>query len=158
MSHGKGLSRKQTAVLNDLFQQGLDEPDALAKHKVSAATYETWLADEQFAAEFQRRMQAAYRQGELIIARYANMAAANLVHLTNSKNQETARKACLDVINFRHQQRSQPEHRNDEPGLAETHRSTELSPELAARLLAALAEENGDAGQQLQPQRAVGKN
>ncbi|MBN2271574.1 MAG: hypothetical protein JXN61_13230, partial [Sedimentisphaerales bacterium] len=90
MPHGKGLSRKQKAVLNDLFEQGLDEPDALARHKVRAATYNAWFDDQRFAAEFQRRMQAAYRRGELIMARYVNMAAANLVHLTNSKNQETA--------------------------------------------------------------------
>ena len=39
-------------------------------------------------------------QSNLIVSRYAPVAAARLVELTESDKEETARKACLDVISM----------------------------------------------------------
>jgi hypothetical protein len=71
----------------------------------------------------------------MIIARYATSAAAKLVELTESQNPETARKACLDIINLL---RPNTEPKSDEQ--AEAEQTPQLSPELAGKLLAALAE------------------
>ncbi|MBE3143134.1 MAG: hypothetical protein IMZ61_04320, partial [Planctomycetes bacterium] len=79
-------------------------------------------------------IKSAHRQGELILARFANVAAVKLVALTESANPETARKACLDVINYLRQ--------NNQPSPAEqteNEQPPDLPPELASRLLAALA-------------------
>ena len=80
-------------------------------------------------------MGSAHRHSELIIARYAGLAAAKLVELTESESQETARKACLDVISFRRDLDKQ-EDKTGEEGW----RPREIPPEVASRLLAALAE------------------
>jgi hypothetical protein len=124
-------------VIEDLFAGQIDEQQVLAKHKVDRRLYDKWLADENFVGEFERRLKSAYRQSEMIIARYAAFAAAKLVQLTESENQETARKACLDIINYL---RPNPEPRPDEQPEAE--QTPDLPPELASRLLAALATSN----------------
>jgi hypothetical protein len=92
------LSKKQLAVIEDLFAGELDEAAVLQRHKVSRRLYNKWLADEGFVAAFAERIGRAYRQSQLIIARYAPLAAAKLVQLTESDSAETARKACLDII------------------------------------------------------------
>lgn len=136
------LSKKQLAVVEDLFAGELDEASVLAKHKVSRKLYERWLADEGLNEAFNKLIARAHRQGQLIIARYAPLAATKLVQLTGSDSAETARKACLDII-------SMP---TTYPRLAVAGTATgndpardrgaepPLSPETASRLLAALAE------------------
>lgn len=125
------LTKKQRAVIDDLFAGQLDEQQILDTHKVARRVYEKWLTDRIFTEQFEHRLRSARRQGELIIARYSPVAAAKLVQLTESENQETARKACLDVINY-----IKP---NIKPEPAEAELPPQLPPELACRLLAALA-------------------
>jgi len=100
MSKAKKLSKKQQAVIEDLFASELDEQAVLSKHKVSRNLYNRWLADQRFAEQFNEHIARSYRQSQLIIARYAPLAAAKLVQLTESDSQETARKACLDIISM----------------------------------------------------------
>jgi hypothetical protein len=130
----KPLTKKQFAVIDDLFAGEIDEREVFEKHRINKRVYDKWLTEENFANEFDRRIKSAHRRGELIIARFANVAAAKLVELTNSENQETSRKACLDVINYLRQKA--------EPGpdeQPEADKLPDLPPELASRLLAALA-------------------
>ncbi|MGD1042850.1 MAG: hypothetical protein ABR913_07255 [Sedimentisphaerales bacterium] len=125
---------KQLSVIDDLFAGELDEQQVFEKHKINKRVYDKWLTEENFAGEFDRRIKSAHRHGELIIARFANVAAAKLVQLTESENQETSRKACLDVINYLRQKA--------EPGSEEqpeAEKLPDLPPGFASRLLAALA-------------------
>jgi len=96
----KRLSKKQLAVIEDLFAGELDEQAVLEKHRVSRNLYNRWLTDDRFIEQFNERIARAYRQSELIIARYAPLAAAKLVQLTECEKEETARKACLDILSF----------------------------------------------------------
>ncbi len=130
------LTARQRAVIEDLFAGELDEQKILEKHKISRRLYDKWLTDVNFTQEFDRRLKLASRQSQLIIARYAAIAAAKLVQLTESQNSETARKACLDVINYLRP--SAPGEPIDESPA--TSDEPDLPPELASRLLAALAE------------------
>lgn len=130
------LSKKQRRVLDDLFESGLDEAGVLAKHNVSSGLFRRWLGDELFAGELAFRIEQLQRQSELIISRYAPVAAMKLVELTASEKEETARKACLDIISLPFAGRSQTE-----PD-TEFAPPPQLSPETASRLLAALAREN----------------
>jgi len=130
-----GLTKKQRAVIQDFFTGEMDEAAVLAKHNVSTRRYEKWLADERFIAALDRRMARAHREALVIIARYAPVAGAKLVELTDSEAAETARKACLDVMSM---SSCPPQPAPGEPGPAE--HPAELSPETAGRLLAALAE------------------
>jgi DNA-dependent RNA polymerase auxiliary subunit epsilon len=140
MAKRKHLSKKQLAVIDDLFAGELDEQAVLDKYGVSRNVYNKWLTDEKFQAEFVRRISGAHLASEALIARYSLVAAAKLVQLTDSENQETARKACLDIISLpkvaaKKAEQMGKEQKNDEK------QTEQLSAETANRILAALAGE-----------------
>ena len=138
MAKRKKLTKKQLAVIDDLFSGELDERAVLDKHKVSRNAYDRWLADGLFASEFDRRIMSAHRQSAALIARYAPLAAAKLVQLTESEKEETARKACLDIISLQallDKGIAQP----GELQTTETQPQQQLTEQAASRLLAALA-------------------
>ena len=137
MTKRKQLTKRQLAVIEDLFSAELNEQQVLDNHNVSRNIYNKWQTDESFAKEFARKIDSARRQGQLIIARYASLAAAKLVRLTESENQETARKACLDIISLPKQpaeETKQSDSKTPSPAA-----QTQLSAETAGKLLAALA-------------------
>jgi hypothetical protein len=130
------ITKKQRAVIEDLFASEANEQQVLDKHKVSQKIYQKWQTDEFFLREFELRLKQERRQSDLIIARYATFAAAKLVQLTESANQETARKACLDIITLLRPPQKQPVSPDDDDS---ANPPPELAPELASRLLTALA-------------------
>ncbi len=123
-----------------MFSGELNEQAVLDKHKVSRNVYNKWQADEQFAAEFDWRIAALNRQSELIIARYASLAAAKLVQLTESEKEETARRACLDIITLPSLTAKRIE-QSSETRTADAPQVQPLSEATVSRLLAALADE-----------------
>jgi hypothetical protein len=135
MGKTEKLKPRQFAVIDELFN-GDDEQAVLDKHKVSRKLYNKWLADDAFTGEFDRRIDASFRQSAALIARYAPLAAAKLVQLTESDKEETARKACLDIISM-HAGRT----RDDGRGSPDSVQGFALPDETASRLLSALAEE-----------------
>ena len=139
MNRKKQLQKKQRAVLDELFRGELDEEAILERHKVKRAVYNKWCADKSFADEFARRMEALNRQSELIIAKYRALAAVKLVQLTESDKEETARKACLDIISLPKPAGKKTE--QSERIQAAIEDGEHLPPAVAGRLLAALAEE-----------------
>jgi len=141
MPQAKNLTRRQRALIEDLFTSAMNEEQVLAKHGVGNVLYSRWLADEQFVAEFERRMTQAYRSGRLILARYAIVAASKLVALTDCEKEEVARKSCLDIITLEDPTRTAPSDAAGDPSEAGP---AELPPETARRILAALAAPPGD--------------
>ena len=139
MAKPKRLSRKQLALIEDLFASKLDEQKILDEHKVARQLYRRWLADEQFTEELNQRVGGAYRQSTFLLASNARTVAERLVGLTEHENAETARKACLDIITM-----------DPSTGLPGTSATAEdsaeepspISPQTASRLLAVLAEGN----------------
>jgi len=140
MGRRKYLSKKQLAVLEDLFSSELDEQAVLEKHKVRQSTYDRWLANKIFAERFKQCVNGLMRRSELLMAKYSQLAAAKLVELTASGKEETARRACLDIISL-------PKITSSRPAEAEKakkdsdQQARQLSAATASRLLAALAEE-----------------
>jgi hypothetical protein len=128
------LSRKQLAVIDDIFAGNLDDQSIIQKNKLRLSTYNQWQNNAHFIAEFETRMAIAHRKSLAVIAGYATVAAVKLVQLTDSENQETARKACLDIISFGNSNKNsiqtKPSDPDQEP-LAFDHQT-------AARLLKAL--------------------
>ena len=135
----KHINKKQLRVIEELFAGDMNEAEVLKKHSVSNRLYSKWLRDEVFSGELRFRIESGQRQGELIIAKYVPVAAAKLVALTESGKEETARKACLDVISLP-VSFGQPE-REDVPEKNGLDPEAGLSPALAGKLLAALAKE-----------------
>lgn len=141
--HTKRLSRKQLAVIDDLFDDDMDEQEVLSKHNLSRYLYRKWLVDELFTAELDIRIDSARKQSELIIARYAPVAAMTLVTLTESKKPETARKACIDLITM---PKAGVQGKNVHDAAKETNAAKPLTPAVAGKLLAVLAEEKAAGG------------
>jgi hypothetical protein len=139
MSEEKQLSAKQLAVIDDLFE-GEQEQEILEKHNLSRKLYNNWLADESFNRQLDRRAEWEYRRGEFMLARKAQQAVSNLMDLTKSQQQETARKACLDIITISANRLSgTPATPGDNPALPPE--PPNLSPETAGKILAIIAEE-----------------
>ena len=139
MAQRKKLSKKQFAVMEDLFSGELDEQAVLEKHKVSRNVYSRWMANELFVSEFDRRIMSAHRQSAALITRYAPLAAAKLVQLTESEKEEIVRKACLDIISLQ----ALLDKRIAQPGESQTEQTQplqQITGQTASRLLAALAQ------------------
>ncbi|MHC4638895.1 MAG: hypothetical protein ACYTBV_15575 [Planctomycetota bacterium] len=136
MTDKRKLTKKQFEVINDLFQGRLEEHAVLEKHKIKRKTFNNWLCDETFKQEFDRRIEWLSRRSKAIIAKYSSLAAAKLIQLTESKSQETARKACMDIISL---QLTKKQNIEDEQK-TEDQNKTQLSPDTAEKILAALAD------------------
>ncbi len=138
----KHLTRRQLAVVADLFEGRMDETEILARHKVSTRLYRAWLDDELFEDELKFRIDSARRSGELIIARYTPVAAAKLIGLIDSDKDETVRRACLDIMSAA---RERIESGPVDPAAQNAGDSrADLPPALASKLLAVLAEHSED--------------
>ena len=145
MKRNRGhLSHKQRAVLDDLLKNGLTEQEALEKHNISTCRYRKWLENGLFEQEINARIDAAIRQSKLVMAHHRPWAAQRLVQLTVSEKDETARKACLDVISLHNDDVVQdiaeaPQPPNELP---------RISDEKASRMLAILAEDEETVNEQ----------
>ena len=143
MTGKKRLKKRQLAVIDDMFSGELDEQAVLDKHKVSRNLYNRWLDDGLFVSEFDRRVISAHRQSAALIASYAPLAAAKLVQLTESEKEETARKACVDIISMPvlldKRMAYSNESQTSDPDVSS--QTQQLSEATVSRLLAALAQE-----------------
>ena len=143
MTVAKPLSVKQLAVIDDLFESELNEPEILKKHNISRKLYDRWLADESFNDHLDRRMVWEYRRNEIILARSIRQVVSNLMELTKSEQAETARKACIDIITM-HANRSAGAAAPQAGNPVQNPESAQLLPETAGKLLAVLAEEKNE--------------
>jgi hypothetical protein len=145
MTRAKPLNARQLAVIDDLFEGSMEESDILKKHNISRKLYDRWLIDEGFNEYLDRRMVWEYRRCEFMLARYARVAASNLVRLTDCKSEESARKSCIDIITMRANilagtgSSGTSVLPSDKSKLLPE--SPKFSPETTGRLLAVLAEE-----------------
>jgi hypothetical protein len=133
--HCGHLSNKQRAAIEDMFKNGLSEYEVLEKYKIYPYRYRNWLANGLFTQEINNRIEAAMRQSKLAMARWLPLATERLAQLTISEKDETARKACLDIISLHTPETEQKTVEDTKPK-----ELPQLSPEKASRLLAALAE------------------
>ena len=140
MTRRKYLSQRQLTVLDDLFNSDLDEQAVLDKHKVRRNTYDRWLEDKFFTERFKQYVNGLKRRSELLMAKYSCLAAAKLVELTASGKDETARKACLDIISLP-KVGAQKTEGPDKTKKDSENPAEQLPEATVSRLLAALAEE-----------------
>jgi len=141
MPGAKQLTKKQLDVIEDLFAGELDEQAILGKYKLSRKLYNQWRSDDSFAEQFEKRIKDSYRQSDVLIARYAPVAAAKLIQLTESDKPETARKACLDIISMPILTANRKAQPSEESQPDDTQPPVSLNAETASKLLAVLAEE-----------------
>ncbi len=134
----KKPNKKQLAVLDDLFASDLSAEQILEKHRVTRSLYSRWQSDDSYIAELDRRIELLGRNSRILIAKYSSIAAAKLIALTDSANQETARKACLDIISLLKDEnpKSRPDSADPQPATL-----PKIAPALAEKLLATIAEQ-----------------
>jgi hypothetical protein len=138
MLHSMYLSKKQRGVLVDLFSGKFTIQEVLDKRKVTRRTYYRWHAQQYFAAEFKRLLNLARSEHQLVFARYASDIATKLVSLTAADKEETARRACMDAL-ANHVRKTKSI--DDAKAQPQDMQLPEIPPEMASRLLAALAAE-----------------
>jgi len=132
-------TKRQHQLIDALITSKCDEQTILTEHKISRATYQKWLAEPAFLEQFELRRAMAHRRSRAIIAHHAHKAADRLFTLITEGKGETARKACLDIISMAGNSTSGPATPPQEDKPAD---SPQIPPEAAARILAALAEQN----------------
>jgi hypothetical protein len=138
----KYLTKRQLAVIEDLLAGEMSECEVLKKHNVGTVVYRRWLSNRAFADELSFRLESARRESQMMIAKYGRIAAAKLIELTSSKKEETARKACLDVISAVVKQPEPGGGGANEDGadLPEEAQAAGISPEKASKILEILSE------------------
>ena len=140
MVKGKYLTKLQRDVINDMFSGEKDEQKILSDRNVGGVTFERWFNNPRFVLEIERRVQWS----ELMLLRNKALASKQLAGLikSDSASAETARKACLDILKL-----SRVVDKSDVVGDKEKSEG-ELTPELAGRVLAAMAsaKRGGDGG------------
>lgn len=144
----KRLNKRQLAVVDDLFAGKMTEEEILEKHNLSISMLRKWLTKDNFNDELTRRTEAARRQSEMIIVRFAPAAAAELVALTECEKEDVRRKACLDIITAAGGNPGSAIAAESGPAVGNIEKTAApawLSPQLASRLLAVMAEgDNND--------------
>jgi hypothetical protein len=140
----KSLTRRQLAVIEDLVGGEIDEPQLIEKHRLTRRLYRMWMREDNFIEELSLRMGSAHKQSVFILARYAPVAAAKLIRLTESDKGETVRKACLDIIaaSAKRPDSEIPGTTADDTIAVESSPTGPISPEKASKMLKILAEEN----------------
>ena len=138
MTKPKLLTRRQRAVLDELFADKPDDDAILKEYKVDPKLYNKWLTEPAFIEQLGRHCAAAYRRSALHLARSAPKAAVRLVQLSEEGEGETTRKACLDIISGCGSPSTADRRRETRDDVREA--GDDLAPEFASRLLAVLAE------------------
>lgn len=138
------LTKKQRSILSDIFENQLDENEIQQKHNISREKLKEYISDPMFVDELESRVDSSRRQCRIIIARYGPLAAAKLVELTESEKAETARKACLDIIDAVDKQAASAGKAKSKAVLNKDESPRfKMSDSLASKLLAIMASEGG---------------
>jgi len=131
------LTKRQLDIIDDWFENGGNETAVLRKYNITHKKWKKWISDKAFNAAVADKVESVQRQSQILIAQYVPMAAAKLIQLCGSDKGETSRKACLDILAMRTDDRDAcPSVSTD----ADEEEKTMLDDETAAKILAVLAE------------------
>ncbi|MHC4740832.1 MAG: hypothetical protein ACYS8Z_02910 [Planctomycetota bacterium] len=134
-------TKRQLDLIEDLLTSELEEKAILKKHKLSPKTYTKWHSDRTFIEYYKKRIAAAGNYSAAVIARSAAKAAERLVKLTETDKGETARKACLDIIELNNPDPDPKKAANQPPQPPE--QPPKINPKTAEKILRILAQEEG---------------
>jgi hypothetical protein len=102
------LGRRQIAVLNDMFDNGLTESEAIAKNNVSRWLFLRWVSKPAFKGACEIRQGDSLRLGERLICKNLPRAAQKLSELIAAEKDAISIKACSDLIALKRDPRLQP--------------------------------------------------
>ncbi len=128
------LTKEQLEIIDSLFELGGDETAVLQKHNITRTVLQDWLKDKDFSEKIVERLKSSKLHSEILLSKYASFAASKLIQLCQSENQETSRKACLDILNLHKEQLLKTDPNQPAELLPN------IDPTTASKILAALAE------------------
>jgi len=139
----RSIQGRMMGFVEDLFDEKspLEISELMEKWKVSQHEFSYWLRDKRFLKEIKIKLKWKAQTGQIFIARYAVSAAARLVQLTDSRNTETSRRACVDILNLLkpRQPPGRPPGRPARPPIPPEHETIPLTEEVASSILDQLA-------------------
>jgi hypothetical protein len=92
------INSKQKRFLSDILDKRLTVDRAMEISGVSGEILCKWFSSPAFIDELAGRIEIVTRRADMIISQNRVTAAENLVRLTSCDKEETARKACLDIL------------------------------------------------------------
>ncbi|MCE5339520.1 MAG: hypothetical protein LLF92_00130 [Planctomycetaceae bacterium] len=92
------ITKKHTKIIDEWVQNEVDETELIQKYRISFKKLSKLLNYKQTKDEIDGRLEVAKKRSQLLIAKYLPVATAKLIELCNSDNNETSRKACMDLI------------------------------------------------------------
>jgi len=137
----KKLTAKQLSVIESLFETDGDDAEVIAKNGISARLFRKWLGEKAFADELAFKAGWEQKKSLILLAKYIPFAATRLIELCHSEKEETARKACLDILSMPRENLQNSSSKGDEQNENENPLPAELSQQTCSKLLEVLAEE-----------------
>ena len=131
------LTTRQLKVIDSLFKMGGDEKAVMKKHRISHRVWHKWVSDKDFVEGITSKLKSYKMASQILLAKYNSLAAARLVQLCESKNQETSRKACLDIITLEENSKQKKQKTSELPAKPRT----KINNKTASKILAVLAED-----------------
>lgn len=92
------LNKKQQEIVMKWINNEADEKKLCKKYKISYKKWSRWISSKFAQEEIKGRTEAAKKGCEILMAKYLQLATAKLIEQCNSENNETSRKACLEII------------------------------------------------------------
>lgn len=139
----KATSKPTALRAVDEILKGEDEAKVLERYEIEPETFDKLLNSPKFILQVSNRIGLSIIRSKLLIAQYAQVATAKLIHLTDCEKEETARKACLDVITLATKQ-SDATIQKEEVSEIVNSANQPITDEQASKMLAVLAGDNGD--------------
>jgi hypothetical protein len=125
------VNKKQKNFLNDILEKRLPVERAMELSDIRGEVLCRWFSTPAFIGELARRIEIITKRADMVISQNRLTAAEKLVKLTSCDKEETARKACLDILELTAANKTQLSEDNGQA----------ISGETAAKLLEILANE-----------------
>ena len=138
----KAASKSKALVAVDEILKGGEGAEVLKHHRIEPEAFDKLLNDPKFALQVSNRIGLSIIRTKLLIAQYAQAATAKLISLTECEKEETARKACLDVITLATKQSDITLQKEKVSEIVES-ANAPITPDQASKMLAVLADDDG---------------
>jgi translation elongation factor EF-Ts len=123
------VTKKQKDFLTEIIDNRLTVEEAMKKGRINQITLRKWFSSQPFIIELAKRIECLVKRADMLISQHRLTAVERLLRLTDSEKEETARKACLDILKLTSSGKSTAK----EPDMPS------FSPQTAAKLLEILA-------------------
>ncbi|MEN6384432.1 MAG: hypothetical protein ABFD79_04475 [Phycisphaerales bacterium] len=91
-------SRNQLKMIKKWIKNEGDDTKLPKRFKICHTKWGKLLNTKKIRDEIEGRIEVAKKRSQLLMVKYLPLATAKLIELCNSENNETSRKACVDIL------------------------------------------------------------